>query len=129
MIRSFITAALVVSPLTGAALAASLGGYTRQDGPYVQPHLRTTPNRHPSDTLASLARTPRTSAAPCQAEMFAPQKMIRLGSPKRASPAACMTCLRTISSPAPSATSRPGTRKGSGVSCPIPTKVSDTFSR
>jgi hypothetical protein len=50
MIRSFITAALVVSPLTGAALAASLGGYTRQDGPDVQPHLRTTPNRHPSDT-------------------------------------------------------------------------------
>jgi hypothetical protein len=50
MIRSFITAALVVSTLTGAALAASIGGYTRKDGPYVQPHLRTHPNRHPSDT-------------------------------------------------------------------------------
>jgi hypothetical protein len=50
MVRSFISAALVVSPLTGAALAASIGGYTRQDGPYVQPHLRTTPNHHPSDT-------------------------------------------------------------------------------
>jgi hypothetical protein len=50
MIRVFITAALVVSTLTGSALAASVGGYTRQDGPYVQPHLRPNPNRYPYDT-------------------------------------------------------------------------------
>jgi hypothetical protein len=49
MIRLFIAAALVVSTLTGAALAAPIGGYTRKDGPYVQPHLRPTPNRNPYD--------------------------------------------------------------------------------
>ena len=64
MIGVFIAAALVVRTLTGAALAASIGGYTRQDSPYVQPHLRPNPNRHPSDTSGFPGQdTPNTGRA------------------------------------------------------------------
>jgi hypothetical protein len=48
MVKLWLTAALVVSLLAGSALAASIPGYIRKEGTYVQPHLRANPNRHPN---------------------------------------------------------------------------------
>lgn len=49
MLKLLLTAGLVVSMLVGGALAASVPGYTRKDGTYVQPHQRTNPNSNPYD--------------------------------------------------------------------------------
>jgi hypothetical protein len=49
MLKLFLTAALVISMLAGSALAASVPGYMRKDGTYVQPHQRTNPNSNPYD--------------------------------------------------------------------------------
>jgi opacity protein-like surface antigen len=49
MLKLFLTAALVITMLAGSVLAASIGGYTKKDGTYVQPHLRTNPNSNPYD--------------------------------------------------------------------------------
>jgi hypothetical protein len=49
MLKLLLTAALVVSLLAGSALAASLPGYMRKDGNYVQPYQRTNPNSNPYD--------------------------------------------------------------------------------